>query len=130
MRREQSNGLTNIFRTRTVSRNMRCAFLSLSLISAVLLGTSGCAQRSGVPYRGEAAPPVVCEEFIFERPPTPASHASTIIETEQGLVAAWFGGKQERAPDVGIWPARHDGGRWSSPERVATGRWQPVADPT
>jgi predicted neuraminidase len=114
---------------------MRCAFLSLSLISAVLLGTSGCAQRFGAPHHRAAAPAVVCEEFIFEQSPTPASHASTIIETGQGLVAAWFGGRQERAPDVGVWLARYDGSRWSAPERVATGRmpngtpspcWNPV----
>jgi predicted neuraminidase len=78
---------------------------------------------------------VVRAEFICEQSPTPASHASTIVETAQGLAAAWFGGKRERAPDVGIWLARHDGNRWSAPERVATGRmrdgtpcpcWNPV----
>jgi predicted neuraminidase len=78
---------------------------------------------------------VVRAEFICEQSPTPASHASTIIDTGQGLVAAWFGGKRERAPDVGIWLARHDGSRWSAPEQVATGRmrdgtpcpcWNPV----
>jgi len=135
MRRGRGKGLTNIFRTQTVSLNMRCAFLSLSLIAAALSGTSGCAHRSGVPHRGDAAPPVVREEFIFEQGPTPACHASTIIETAQGLVAAWFAGTQERAADVGIWLARHDGSRWSAPERVATGRmpdgtpcpcWNPV----
>jgi predicted neuraminidase len=101
----------------------------------VLPGTSGWAQPSGDSPREAGSPGLVRAEFICEQSPTPASHASTIIETTQGLVAAWFGGKRERAPDVGIWLARHDGNRWSAPERVATGRmrdgtpcpcWNPV----
>ena len=116
---------------------MRAVFLglTLSLVSAVLSGTSGWAQQSGSSHPGAGPPGVVRAEFICEQSPTPASHASTIIETGQGLAAAWFGGKRERAPDVGIWLARHDGSRWSAPERVATGRmrdgtpcpcWNPV----
>ena len=54
-----------------------------------------------------APSPIVTSEFIFERVPFPASHASTIVETRDGLVAAWFGGTAERNPDVGIWVSRH-----------------------
>ena len=52
---------------------------------------------------------------------TPQCHASTIVETPSGLVAAWFGGKHEKNPDVGIWLSRHDGGAWSKPVEVANG---------
>jgi predicted neuraminidase len=65
--------------------------------------------------------PIVVSEFIYETAPFPSAHASTIVETKDGLVAAWFGGTRERAPDVGIWLSRkHDGG-WSAPVEVANG---------
>lgn len=60
-------------------------------------------------------------EFIFETAPFPSCHASTIAETKQGLVAAWFGGTRERNSDVGIWLARHDGKQWTAPVEVANG---------
>ena len=37
----------------------------------------------------------VLSEFIFEKAPFAQCHASTIAETENGLVAAWFGGTRE-----------------------------------
>ncbi|WCJ61208.1 exo-alpha-sialidase [Fontisphaera persica] len=60
-------------------------------------------------------------EFIFEQPPTPQCHASTIVETAEGLAVAWFGGRHEQNPDVGIWFSRHRGGQWSVPVEVANG---------
>jgi predicted neuraminidase len=80
-------------------------------------------------------PPIVKAELIFDRAPFPSAHASTIVETRDGLVAAWFGGTRERDPDVGIWVSRHDGARWSPPIEVANGvqpdgtrvpSWNPV----
>jgi predicted neuraminidase len=70
---------------------------------------------------GSPSSPIVKAEFIFERAPFPSAHASTIVETRDGLVAAWFGGTRERHPDVGIWVSRHDGTRWSAPVEVANG---------
>jgi len=46
---------------------------------------------------------LVRKEFIFETAPFPSCHASTIVEGQQGLVAAWFGGTGEGQGDVGIW---------------------------
>ena len=60
-------------------------------------------------------------EFIYETAPFPSCHASTLVETKPGLVAAWFGGSDEGKPDVTIWTARHDGKSWSAPVEVATG---------
>lgn len=70
-----------------------------------------------------AAPnPVLVKEFVYDKAPYPQAHASTIVETKAGtLAAAWFGGTHERHPDVGIWFARHEGGRWQDAREVADG---------
>src|SRR3954467_12990394 len=64
---------------------------------------------------------LVKSEFIYESAPFPQCHASTIVESKGGLVAAWFGGTRERHPDVGIWLSRFADGRWSAPVEVANG---------
>jgi predicted neuraminidase len=67
-------------------------------------------------------PAVLRSEFIYETAPFPSCHASTIAETPAGqLVAAWFGGTRERAPDVCIWVSHHEGGQWTPPAEVASG---------
>jgi predicted neuraminidase len=80
-------------------------------------------------------PAVVLTEFVADPSPTPQCHASTIVETASGLVAAWFGGTRERHPDVGIWLSRQVEGRWTPPVEVANGvqadgtrhpTWNPV----
>lgn len=64
---------------------------------------------------------VLVKEFVFEEAPFAECHASTIEETEDGLVAAWFAGPHEKHRDVGIWVSRFQGGRWSPPVEVADG---------
>ncbi|MFT5525641.1 MAG: putative neuraminidase [Pirellulaceae bacterium] len=73
--------------------------------------------------------------YSLDDKPTPQCHASTIVETPEGLVAAWFGGTHEKNNDVGIWIARHEGSAWSKPVLVADGSeneerdfpcWNPV----
>ena len=72
---------------------------------------------------GSAVPTgaVVDQEFVFETAPFASAHASTIVETRDGLVTSWFGGTREGAPDVGIWVSRHVNGAWTPPIEVATG---------
>ncbi|MHC4879182.1 MAG: sialidase family protein [Planctomycetota bacterium] len=80
-------------------------------------------------------PGYVLGEFIYEDAPFPQCHASTIEETSDGLIAAWFGGTHEKNPDVGIWVSRWTDGKWSTPVEVANGvinpekrfpTWNPV----
>src|ERR1051326_4033386 len=85
-------------------------------------GRTSEAQSSAEMERAKSTEPgLVKSEFIFETAPFPECHASTIVETESGLVAAWFGGTHERNPDVGIWLSRLLDGKWTAPVEVANG---------
>lgn len=54
--------------------------------------------------------------FVADPMPTRSCHASTIVEAEPGrFMAAWFGGTAEGKPDVAIWGARSEGGKWAAP---------------
>ena len=99
---------------------------------------ASAALAAGVLPAGSAAqnPAVLKTELIYDaNAPTPQMHATTLAETPEGLVAAWFGGEYERHPLVKIFVSRHEGGRWSDPVAVADGRqpdgtqlptWNPV----
>ena len=72
-------------------------------------------------------------EFIFQpgSAPFPSCHASTIVTLKNGdLMAAWFGGTAERAPDVAIWGSRRVNGKWSAPVELEREKgvpsWNPV----
>jgi predicted neuraminidase len=92
-------------------------FYSSILLLTTFLGVCVFAASSD----SQAGRAVVISEFIYERAPFPSCHASTIAETKSGLVAAWFGGTNERNPDVGIWVARRDKRGWSKLVEVANG---------
>ncbi len=103
---------------------------------AVAACALGCLVPGRPAAQSPAQPAILKAEFIYDRAPYPQCHASTIVETAPGrLVAAWFGGTEERAADVGIWVARHEEGRWTEAVEVANGvqadgtrhpTWNPV----
>lgn len=66
-------------------------------------------------------PVILRSEIIKEPKSVPSAHASTIVETEDGMLAAWFGGTYERHPDVSIYTSRLKDGVWSDPVLVADG---------
>ena len=78
-----------------------------------------CALVAGFLAVQQAGPPA--GRFVYETASFPSAHASTIAETSDGLVTAWFGGTQEGAADVGIWVSRRVNGAWTPPIEVATG---------
>lgn len=110
-------------------RARRLAVLSLALVATLSVPVAGAAAQAA-----QAA--VVRTEFIYERGPYPQVHAATLVETTSGqLLAAWFGGTAEGHPDVAIWVARYEKGRWSPSVQVADGvqhaakrypTWNPV----
>lgn len=102
------------------------------VVGIVALACVSSAVPAALPAPAAA---IVSSGFVFERASFASAHASTIVETREGMLAAWFGGTEEGHPDVSIWTARHDGTRWLAPERVADGRqpdgarfpsWNPV----
>tara|TARA_R110002020_G_scaffold139611_3_gene310577 strand:+ start:292 stop:1293 length:1002 start_codon:yes stop_codon:yes gene_type:complete len=78
---------------------------------------------------------ILSSGFIYEKAPFPSCHASTLIETDRGILASWFGGTYERHPDVSIYTSLLSSGNWSKPKMVADGvenkdfrnpTWNPV----
>lgn len=101
--------------------------IAISIIIPALLLAAGCRDSSRerlaspVGPARDRTPAVVLREDIFDSTPFAQCHASTIAETESGLVAAWFGGTAEGNPDVGIWLSRREGEAWSVPVEVVLG---------
>lgn len=91
------------------------------VVAALLLLFIPPLRADEQPSPTKPQPGLVSTEFIYEKAPFASCHASTIIGTKDGLLAAWFAGVKEGTPDVGIWTARHDGKTWSAPVEVATG---------
>jgi predicted neuraminidase len=102
---------------------MRRSVIHAVALQLVLVPGSSLVGHSsavGLPQPAQDAA-VLRAEFVFETAPFASAHASTIAETKEGLVAAWFGGTREGAADVGIWLSRRAGGSWTTPVEVATG---------
>jgi len=73
------------------------------------------------------------QEFIFTSAPFPSAHASTLVALPDGRVmAAWFGGTHEGAPDVAIWSSVRGAGPhgvWSTPRELARASGVPCYNP-
>jgi predicted neuraminidase len=78
---------------------------------------------------------IVSSEFIYENAPFVSCHASTLTDTEEGIVAAWFGGSHEKNKDVEIYFSSLKNNKWSTPKSIADGiqhsskrypTWNPV----
>lgn len=91
------------------------------LINLILTAFISTGIFAGNPYKGLNA--LVTTEFIYQQQDVtfPSCHASTIVETPEGLIASWFGGTEEKNPDVCIYAASKVNGTWSKPVLVADG---------
>ena len=104
----------------------------LTLLVVVIFSGAG---RSAYSQTQPQFSGVVSCDFVFEKAPFQECHASTLVETSQGLLVAWFAGTKEGRDDVGIWLSHQDAGRWSPPSLIVDGRmpdgkrfpcWNPV----
>jgi predicted neuraminidase len=111
------------------------AVLVAIILLAACRGQDKDHERRSAAAAPSVAPVIALREDIFIRAPFAQCHASTIAETDSGLVAAWFGGTAEGNPDVGIWVSRRAESAWSPPVEVVSGRrsgdggqpcWNPV----
>ncbi len=111
-------------------------FVHVTTLSLLVAAQANAAEKFPAPAKPGTGS-VVSARLIYqlEGRQTPQCHASTIVETSTGLVAAWFGGTRESATDVGIWVSRQVDGCWSKPVEVADGSegedqdyacWNPV----
>src|SRR5262249_8980961 len=96
---------------------LKYLWLTIMLTHTIFYGEQKKSEVEPATSRGA----ILKEEFIYEKAPFPSCHASTLAETKAGIVAAWFGGTNERNPDVGIWISRHGSKGWSEVFEVANG---------
>jgi alpha-L-rhamnosidase len=75
----------------------------------------------GFPAVADDSLKVLTSGFVFEDPPVPECHASTLAEVDGTLVVAWFAGQKEGTTDVSIWLARQEGDGWTKPEKIVEG---------
>ncbi len=84
-----------------MKRNAKLCIFGILLLMAVtpILAEGGKASlRSDLMEQ----PGIVKAQFLFEEAPFRSCHASTIAETQDHLVAAFFAGSDEGNEDVGI----------------------------
>lgn len=91
---------------------------NILVLCAVLCAANSVALAASQSHGGS---PVVLSESVNPRHATAFSHASTILGCKHWMLAAWFGGTREQAPDTGIWLSRRSGGQWTTPVEVANG---------
>ena len=106
---------------RLLVRHVLSTYLNSGFLTVWLVLFAAPPAFAGAPVSDNSPSAAVVAEFIFERAPFAQSHASTLAATDDGLVAAWFGGTRERNPDVGIWLAHRSSLGWSMPREVANG---------
>ena len=76
------------------------------------------------------------KDYVFgDDRPFAQCHASTLVRLNDGqFLVAWFGGTEEKNPDVGIWMSKGQRGNWGKPKEVAKIRedahWNPVLQTT
>jgi predicted neuraminidase len=104
---------------------------NLSMITGLLAFFFGI---SGMFIPDSGKNPILMEEFVFSEAPFPSCHASTIAESGDNYVVAFFGGTHEKHEDVEIWISILENGKWTDPFSVADGMsggkrypcWNPV----
>jgi predicted neuraminidase len=119
----------------TISKNLHNCLATGLLFGAIVL--SSCNSKKTDTAEGASADSLASKkEFVFgDDRPFAQCHASTLVRLNDGqFLIAWFGGTEEKNPDVGIWVSKGKPGNWSAPKEVAKIRedahWNPVLQKT
>jgi len=105
-------------------------FTVLFLVLSVLMACKSKQSDSSEKEAMANGSPV--KDFVFgDKRAFASCHASTLVRLKDGqFLVAWFGGTEEKNPDVGIWLSKGRPGKWSEPVEVAKIRedahWNPV----
>ncbi|TDE16656.1 sialidase family protein [Dyadobacter psychrotolerans] len=105
-------------------------FLAVSVILAVFISCN--IKKNTSSEKGKADTIQVAKDFVFgDKRDFAQCHASTLVRLPDGqFLVAWFGGTEEKNPDVGIWVSKGKPGKWSAPVEIAKIRedahWNPV----
>ena len=109
--------------------NNRLIVATFFILSLIIACKSRQSESSG---KMDSINSVIKKDFVFgEKRAFAQCHASTLIRLKDGqFLVAWFGGTEEKNPDVGIWISKGRPGSWSEPKEVAKIRedahWNPV----
>lgn len=103
-------------------RNMALVLCVIFMsLSCALLGRGENKDVVGDTVLDNIVVSILETDLIYQSEPYPSCHASTILDTGEGLLAAWFGGSFEKHPDVCIYAAFYKNGKWEKPFLVADG---------
>jgi alpha-L-fucosidase len=91
----------------------------LLVLFAIIITVCSCKPSSRDKKQVEVE--ILSTEFISDNTQYAQCHASTILETNDGFLMAYFGGTHERHPDVSIYTSNYKNGQWGKPIKVADG---------
>lgn len=107
-----------------ISKNKLSLIVFIMLMQACTISGNNSSKKDDTMNVVDSLPEKV---FLFGDDPGFAQcHASTLIHLKNGeFIAAWFGGTEEGADDVGIWMTKGRPGQWKKPFEVAKIRNEP-----
>jgi len=104
--------------------NCKTKFIIFAILILTPMNTiSASGNRNSLIPRLMKQPGIVQAQFLFEKASFRSCHASTIVETRDNFISAYFAGTDEGNKDVGIWISvkQKDSSAWSEPVEVAKG---------
>ncbi|MHC4728394.1 MAG: sialidase family protein [Planctomycetota bacterium] len=102
--------------------NSKVKFITIFILTSMTTTYTSGNENSLIPRLMEQ-PGIVKAQFLFDKASFRSCHASTIEETQDNFISAYFAGTDEGNKDVGIWISIKPKGSttWLEPVEVANG---------